>query len=108
MSESSLHVVEISTTVASQSAAEQISAAMLEQRVAACVQISGPITSKYRWKGSVHSDQEFALRIKTSVTSRQAAIEFLQKNHPYELPEILVAVVDASEAYAQWVIEQTQ
>ncbi|MDA8043024.1 MAG: divalent-cation tolerance protein CutA, partial [Pirellulales bacterium] len=71
------------------------------------VHIDGPIRSVYQWKGSIENDQEFRLLIKTSQESLDGCVAALKKQHPYELPEIVVLNAQASAAYAFWVTEQT-
>ena len=61
-------IEEVKTTLPTQAAAEQFAAALVEQRLAACVQISGPILSIYRWRASINKDQEFTLCCKTTVS----------------------------------------
>ena len=73
---------------------------LVEHSIAACVQIDGPIRSVYQWKGSIENDQEFRLLIKTSQESLDGCVAALKKQHPYELPEIVVLNAQASAAYA--------
>jgi periplasmic divalent cation tolerance protein len=87
--------------------AEQIALALVEARLAACVQIA-PIASYYRWKGAVRNDREQLLLIKTSA-ARAAEVEALIKRlHPYELPEItVVEIAGGSAEYLGWIAEST-
>ncbi len=97
------------TTVGEQQRAEDFAAALVERRLAACVNIMGPIRSIYRWKGKVERENEFLLIIKT--TSEQAArMETIFKElHPYELPErIELALEGGSEAYLAWIAGEVQ
>lgn len=96
------------TTVETQAEASELAASMLERRLAACVQIDSPIQSHYSWQGRLHADTEQRLIIKTRATLTQTLIHWLQENHPYDEPQILVtAVTEASPGYASWVMEQT-
>ena len=99
-------LVVVQTTVNSQQAAEQLASALLEQRLAACVQIGTPVMSLYRWQGKLERTQEWPLLIKT-LAARQQQLEWaIQRLHPYEVPEYLVSKVDhASPDYAWWVQE---
>ncbi len=99
-------LVEITTTVEHQVDANRLATEIVSQRLAACVQISGPIFSVYQWKGSIHNGQEFVLKLKVTSDGLSNAIAFLKANHPYELPKIIVNQVKASTEYAQWVSEQ--
>ena len=77
---------------------------LVEERLAACVNVLPAMTSIYRWDGAVQQEAEEQVVIKTS-TDRLAALEArLRQLHPYELPEFLVITADAgSEAYLKWV-----
>jgi periplasmic divalent cation tolerance protein len=108
LTESRPQVFEISTTVATQAAAEAMAAALLEQRLAACVQINGPILSLYHWRGNIERSQEYGLKIKTSQDRLEQAVAYLHEHHPYDLPEILTRTSMASAEYAHWVQENTQ
>ncbi len=101
-------LVEITTTVEHQADANRLATEIVSQRLAACVQISGPIFSVYQWKGFIHSGQEFGLKLKVASDGLANAVAFLRANHPYELPEIIVNQVKASTEYAQWINEQRQ
>ena len=71
------------------------------------MQIDGPVRSVHQWKGNIEADEEFRLFIKTSPESLDGCVAALKKQHPYELPEIVVLNAQASAAYAFWVTEQT-
>ena len=83
--------------------------AIVDERLAACVNVLAPMTSTYRWKGAVEREAERQLVIKTT-RDRLAALETrMRELHPYELPEFLVLTVEAASAgYAAWVTEQTR
>jgi len=81
-------LIEITTTVPSLQVGESLAGGIIEGRMGACVQIFGPVTSIYRWQGSIETSQEWRLVIKTIATRRDQVVDFLQRNHPYELPEI--------------------
>ena len=93
----------VTTTVDSLAAAERIAAALLDARLAACVQIEGPLESRYHWKGAVERSREWRCTIKTRADLFEALQAALRAAHPYETPEILAhAVVRGSEAYLAW------
>jgi periplasmic divalent cation tolerance protein len=97
------------TTIGDEQKASDLATALVERRLAACVNIVGPIRSVYRWKGNVERETEFLLIIKT--TSDQAArLEMAFKElHPYELPErVEVAVEGGSEDYLAWLAGEAQ
>jgi periplasmic divalent cation tolerance protein len=79
---------------------------LVQEQLAACVNVLPPMTSVYRWKGEVDTDDEEQVVIKTTA-DRLADLEArLRQLHPYELPEFLVISADASsEAYLRWIGE---
>lgn len=95
------------TAVASVADADRLAARMMGQRLAACVQIL-PIVSHYRWQGVMQREDEWRLECKTAVDRVAALRAALAADHPYELPELLVQVVQADSRYARWVDEQTR
>jgi len=99
----------VMTTVASHEDAERITNQLLEAGLAACIQIDGPMTSHYLWKGTIERSNEFRLTIKTANTRWQTLKEQLVKHHPYEEPEILMLpVMDTTESYFKWVVQHTR
>ena len=98
----------IMTTVANEKDADRLARSLVDQCLAACVQIDGPVTSYYRWAGEIQKSTEFRLIIKTSCQSWPALKEKLAKLHPYDEPEIIFIVInDASDGYRFWVNDQT-
>lgn len=96
------------TSVDSQAIAESLARDMLQQRLAACVQISASTTSVYYWEGNVDSAEEYRMSIKTTAKKLDDAIGWLCQHHPYEVPELVWWSVHASGAYADWAHESTQ
>jgi periplasmic divalent cation tolerance protein len=87
--------------------AEQMAAELVERRLAACVNIVGPIRSVYRWKGALEREQEYLLLIKTTTEQASALATALAELHPYELPERLeLAIQGGSVAYLEWLSAQ--
>ena len=88
--------------------ADQIADALVQQRLAACVQIL-PMQSRYRWQGEVTRDDELLLIIKTSRDRFDALRERLPMLHPHELPELVaVEAADGLAAYLDWVRAETR
>ncbi|WP_439619168.1 divalent-cation tolerance protein CutA [Hyphomonas sp.] len=95
-------------TCPSRRVAEEIADAAVEQRLAACANLEGPVTSTYRWKGVVEHAFEFVLWMKAP-ESRWSQIEALVNElHPYEVPAIVaLPCAQASAPYAAWVNANT-
>jgi periplasmic divalent cation tolerance protein len=97
------------TTVAADERAEQVARQLVEDRLAACVNLYPPMVSMYRWKGAVERDAERQMVIKTTRDRLDALQMRLRELHSYELPEFVVlAVENGSEAYLSWVREQVR
>jgi len=96
------------STVGRAEDAERIARALVERRLAACVNVVPGLVSVYRWKGNVEKDDERLLLIKTRRERLPALREALAALHPYELPELLaLAASEASGAYSDWVRRET-
>jgi len=93
----------IHTSVSSRSEATTLAADLMDTRLAACVQISGPGLSMYHWQGKLEQADEYYINIKTTTERSDAVIDWLKQHHPYELPEIIRTACEASMAYADWV-----
>lgn len=91
------------TTVATAGDAARLARGAVEARLAACVQIDGPVTSHYRWEGRIESAEEHRLTFKL-LPEKAAALEaWVMANHPYETPEwIVVRAQHVSEKYLSW------
>jgi len=88
--------------------AKRIAHVLVEDGLAACVNLGAPVLSIYSWKGQVEGAEEIPMWIKTTAARQAQLIETLARLHPYEVPEILVVpVVDGHAGYLQWVREQT-
>jgi len=101
--------VQITTTTGDRSIAEQIAADLVDRRLVACAQIVGPVRSVYRWNGAVEFTEELLLTLKTRATHVEAIKIVIAHLHPYDMPELIVTPIsDGSEAYLNWLREQTQ
>ncbi len=84
--------------------AERLARGLVEERLAACVNLIPGIRSFYRWEGAVRDDAEVLLVVKTRTDRLEALASWLQELHPYELPEILgLPVIGGSQAYLDWI-----
>ena len=99
--------IEVVTTTDSQDDARRIARELVESRLAACVQIRGPIESIYRWKGQIESAQEWQCVAKTRRELFPQVEKTIRELHSYEVPEILaVEIVESSRAYTEWLDQQ--
>ena len=97
------------TTAGSKEEARRIAHELVERRVAACVNIAGPIESVYRWKEKVENADEWLLIVKTTAAMCSAACETIREIHSYELPECIeIDIERGSEAYLQWIAENVR
>lgn len=96
------HCIVIST-FPDRTAALAAARALLEARLAACAQISAPLTSIYHWQGTLQEDEEFELRLKTRRALGPQIEAMLREWHPYELPQILYVPMEGSSDYIDWV-----
>jgi periplasmic divalent cation tolerance protein len=100
-------LIQCSTTFASQLEAERCARTLVEERLAACVQVSGSIFSIYRWEEKVQREPEVLLTIKSVGYLSDRLIEAISRLHSYQQPEIvIVPIVKVSEGYGRWLREQ--
>ena len=95
--------IQVVTTTERKEDAERIARALVEARLAACVQIVGPITSTYRWQGAIETAEEWQCLAKSRQDLFTRVDEAIRGIHPYEVPEILALPIAAgSSAYLEW------
>lgn len=103
-----MSILLVLTNLPDRAAAERLADALIEKRVAACVNILAPCRSVYRWKADVQHDEEHPLLIKTTVEAYPALEAAIRAGHPYELPEIIAVPVESGlPAYLDWVTAET-
>ena len=104
-----MHKLLVFTNLPDRASAERLAELLLEQRLAACVNILAPCRSVYRWKGALQHDEEHPMLIKTSAERYGALEQALRQGHPYELPEIIaVSIEQGLPAYLDWVAAETK
>jgi periplasmic divalent cation tolerance protein len=98
----------IFATTGSEESALTIARALVSERLAACVNIVGPVRSIYRWRDAVEDDREYLLVIKTRATLYMKVEARVRELHTYEVPEVLAVVADrGSPPYVKWLLEST-
>ena len=91
------------TTTETRATARRIARALVDRRLAACVQILGPIESTYRWQGKVETAREWLCLIKTTRARLRAVFAAVETLHPYDTPELVALPIDAgSRRYLDW------
>jgi len=99
--------LQVTTTMASKADAERVARALIERRVAACVQISGPIASVYRWQGTIETATEWLCTIKTNEPNYERVEDTIRQLHSYDEPEIIaVPIIAGSPTYLKWLQDQ--
>jgi periplasmic divalent cation tolerance protein len=96
------------TSVGSEEEGARIAEVLIEEKLAACVQILPAMQSVYRWQGVVRKDREWLLLMKTTAERTAAVEQRLRELHSYEVPEFLVLeVTEASHRYLEWLAAET-
>ena len=96
------------STIDSNKVAEQIAHHIVEERLAACVNIIPDITSVYKWKGALERSTESLLVLKTTQERLPQLIERIEELHTYELPEVIaLPIEDGHPGYLDWVVSET-
>jgi periplasmic divalent cation tolerance protein len=102
-------IVSVYATFGSDEEARNIGRQMVEERLAACVNILGPCNSIYRWQGEVEEAAEIAAIFKTSETQAANLVARIDALHSYDLPAAVVwPIAHAGEEYLRWVDESTR
>ena len=97
------------TNLPDRAAAERLADALIQKRVAACVNILAPCRSVYRWKAAMRHDEEHPMLIKTTAERYPALEAAIRAGHPYELPEIIAVPIERGlPAYLAWVDAETK
>lgn len=102
-------VVQVTTTAPDEEVATRIASALLDRRLAACVQVAGPVRSRYWWVGAVEDATEWVCVAKTTAAAADLVVDAIRAVHPYDVPEILVTpVVGGNADYLAWVAGEVQ
>jgi len=98
----------IHTTLPDTASAKTLAEALLQTRLVACAHIAPPGLSLYTWNGTPEDSPEVQLWLKTTPERTAAAVAEIARPHPYDCPMILTDQVEANQAYAEWVTDQTR
>ena len=100
--------IQVFTTTGNRKDAEKIAKKLLENKLAACVQIF-PVSSIYRWKGRIDRSREYLCIIKSKRGLYKKIEETIKEIHPYEVPEIIsFPISSGSKDYLEWLAEETE
>lgn len=91
------------TTLPDRAAAERLAAALVEEGLAACAQVEGPLLSHYRWEGRLCREEEWRLVLKADAAREPDLRSRVHELHPHRTPQWLVLGADASEGFLRWV-----
>ena len=101
--------IQVITAIEKRADAEKIANAMVEKRLAACVQIVGPIVSTYWWKGNIESAEEWLCIIKSKKSLYDELEKAIKEIHPYETPEIFaLSIAAGSKDYLKWLSREVK
>lgn len=101
--------ISVFITASGEEEAAQIAKALVEARLAACVNIAGNIRSIYRWQGKIEDESEFLMIAKTKTELFDGLREKVKELHSYSVPEIIaIPIIKASNDYLNWLKEETE
>ena len=97
---------QVTTTLPDEAAAERLAQTLVQERLAACAQVIGPLSSTYWWEGRLERGTEWYCHLKTTVRKLPAIQQRLAELHPYELPELVaVPLIGGDPRYLRWIAE---
>ena len=100
------NLIQVHTTAGTEQEAYAIARLLVERGLAACAQVSGPVTSHYRWNGKVEESSEWQCTAKTTAAAFPAVESAIRETHSYDMPQIVaMSILLASADYAQWVAD---
>ena len=101
--------IQVITTTTRQEEAVRIATTLVEKKLAACVQVLGPMTSVYRWQGKVEQAEEWQCLIKSRMDLFPDVERNIKALHPYEIPEIIATpLAGGSEDYLRWLSDELE
>ena len=109
MADPEARYLQVQTTTDSRAEAMELSRAAVEQRLAACAQVAGPVASMYWWDGSLERAEEWLVLLKLPADRYDELAAFIAERHSYDEPEIVaLPIVTGSSAYLSWLREETR
>lgn len=96
------NMVIVQTAFEARGEAETMARNLVEARLAACVQMHGPVLSTYQWRSELTQSEEYVLTIKAPATRASKIEDYIKAHHTYTTPEIIVVDALASRAYGRW------
>ena len=96
-------------TIGSSEEAAELASKVVQQRLAAWVNIIPGVQSVYSWEGEIHKDPELIMMIKTQTKLLEELTEYVKREHPYDVPEVIATpIFPGNEDYFSWIIENTK
>jgi periplasmic divalent cation tolerance protein len=100
---------QVTTTLPDHPAAERVAIRLVEERLAACAQIVGPIRSTYWWAGKIEQADEWYCHLKTTMARLPGLQARIRELHPYEVPEIVaIPILQGNPDYLKWIQEMVR
>jgi len=97
---------QVTTTLPDHTTAEQVATRLVEERLAACAQVIGPVRSTYWWAGKIEQADEWYCHLKTTLARLPGVEARIRELHPYEVPEIIaVPILQGNLDYLKWIQE---
>lgn len=101
--------IQVTTAINSEAGAQKIAQTLVQQRLAACVHVAGPISSTYWWRGKMETDMEWTCVAKTRQALYNEVEKAIRAVHPYDEPEIVaLPIVNGSRSYLAWIAAETE
>jgi periplasmic divalent cation tolerance protein len=101
--------IQVVTTIDKKENAQNIARGIIEKRLAACVQIIGPITSTYWWNDNIEESEEWLIVMKSRKGLYKELDKKIRDTHPYEVPEIMaLPVIEGNRSYLDWIDKEVR
>ena len=102
-------IIQVITSTQNKEDAEKIAAELIQAKLAACVQVLGPVSSSYWWNGNIETANEWLCIIKSKKSLYNKIEAAIKKMHPYQIPEILaLPVIEGNKDYLKWLDNEVQ